>query len=241
MALGTAYRPNSFGVTEILDALSDFVNSIAQCDYTCKPGDFNVDMADKHCNRAKDIMQFCYQHNLEQLVKEPTRVTDRADTILDLVLTNTPSRCKNIKVIHNRCLGDHALVLLDMDIRKPKFYKQIKQQRLLRNINSDAFARDLKLIPWDSIYNLENVDEMVQTFNAYMSQLFDAHAPVRTLTLRDKPKPWITDMLLFMLSLREDALEKAQKDKKDCLNEYNRSQTHVSFEIKLYHCSTLCL
>ncbi|CAH2100185.1 unnamed protein product [Euphydryas editha] len=213
IALGTAYRPESVGVLEAMDALDASLNISAHCDFTCILGDFNIDVSCKDSPKVKELLNFCHHHSLEQLVQEPTRVTDSSQTILDLVITDNSLKCKDIKVIHNNCLSDHALVLLDLNVKKPKIIKQVKYRRTLNNIDIDAFNEDLNSIPWEYISTLSNVDEMVYNFNRYLITLFDIHAPIRKLTIRDKPKPWITDTIKLMMSLRDEALMKARKEK----------------------------
>lgn len=223
LAVGTAYRPESVGVQEALDALSESINSMARCDLTCVLGDFNIDMASPNTPKAQELKHFCHQHNLEQLVKEPTRITQHSETILDLVLTDNSSKCRNVEIIHNYCLSDHALVIVDVDVRKNKIKKELKYKRTLHNINFDYFNADLNHLPWNSIGELQDVNEMVETFNKYILLLFDTHAPTRKIICRDKPKPWITDMLRFMMKLRDDALQKALKTKKESAKEYYRN------------------
>ena len=55
-------------------------------------GDLNADL--KTCNGNK-LTQLCYEHNLQYLVNEPTRITTTSQTILDQILTNAPNfvRC----------------------------------------------------------------------------------------------------------------------------------------------------
>lgn len=223
MSLGTTYRPESVGVIDALDALSESLNSMAPCDYTCILGDLNIDMTHSNSPRVRELKNFCHQNNLEQLVKEPTRITDRSETILDLIMTNSISKCRRVDIIHNHCLSDHALVLLDFDIKKPKLNAQVKIQRTLHNIDIDLFKHDLALIPWESIYALADVNEMVEAFNTYIMQLFDVHAPIRETVIKDRLKPWVTNMVKFMIKLRDNALAKALKDKKDTSRDYYRN------------------
>ncbi|XP_013174571.1 PREDICTED: RNA-directed DNA polymerase from mobile element jockey-like, partial [Papilio xuthus] len=223
LAVGTAYRPESVGVQDALDALSESINSLARCDLTCVLGDINIDMASPKNPKAQELLHFCHQHNLEQLVKEPTRITQHSGTILDLVLTDNASKCRNVQIIHNYCLSDHALVIVDFDIRKSKFKKEIKYRRPLLHINFDSFNADLNRLPWDSIGDLQDVNQMVKTFNSYMLLLFDIHAPIRKIICGVKPKPWITNMIRFMMRLRDQALQRALKVKKESAKDYYRN------------------
>lgn len=223
MALGTAYRPESVNVSEALDSLSEAINSMGHCDDIWILGDLNIDVSQSNTPKVQEFLSFCYQHGLNQIVKEPTRITDHTQTIIDLVMTDKPTICKNVNIFHNNCLSDHALVVVDVNIKKPKLKKHVKYQRALHNINFDKFSEDLKGISWDCFQTLDSVDKMVETFNLIILKLFDLHAPMYKTTVRDKPRPWITSMLKFMMTLRDNALKKANKHKTDSSKEYYRS------------------
>ncbi|KAG6452055.1 hypothetical protein O3G_MSEX007448 [Manduca sexta] len=239
LALGTAYRPESIDVLDALDALSNSIHSMARCNYTCVTGDFNIDLSRMESPQAKDLMSFCYQHNLEQLVREPTRVTDHSETLLDIVMVDSTLKNQRVEVVHNRCLSDHAMVLVDFDVKKPKLAQQVVIKRCLHNIDLDNFNQDLISMPWSNITALESVEQMVDTFNKYILTLFDIHAPIKKLTVRHKPKPWITDMVKFMIDLRDEALIKAQVNKTESSKDYYRSFRNlvtatIEREIKAY-------
>jgi exonuclease III len=147
LAFGTAYRPESVSMEDTLDSLSESINMMASCDYTCILGDLNVNLRHNDSKQAGQLLSFCSQHNLDQLVQEPTRITDITETILDLIITDTANRCKNINVVHNHCLSDHATVMLDFDLKSPKYIKQIKHQRVLHDIITNLFENYLESIP----------------------------------------------------------------------------------------------
>lgn len=223
LALGTAYRPDSVPVRDALDALSESICCMSHCDYVCVLGDMNIDLAQANSSKVLEFTTFCREHGLDQLVKEPTRVTDCTETILDLVITDCIPKVQNLQIIHNRCLSDHAMVLTDFDIKKPKPIKIFKYRRFIKDINVDYFYEDLNSIPWQSICNLNSIDDMIDTFNFYMLSLFEIHAPMKKLIIKEKPKPWITDTVKFMMSLRDEALVKAQRSKSDSSKNYYRS------------------
>lgn len=145
-------------------------------------------------------------------MNEPTRITDSTESLIDVVITGDPSRCRNIRVMHNRCLSDHATILVDFDLKVPKTPKQIIYKRSLHNINDEQFEIDLNSIPWESILQAPSVDEMVTKFNEFILTLFDLHAPIRKITIKDKQKPWITDTIKYMMQLRDEALTRYNRD-----------------------------
>ncbi|CAG9098049.1 unnamed protein product [Plutella xylostella] len=63
----------------------------------------------------------------------------------------------------------------------------------LVKIDQDSLNADIHLINWDSICEMESVDEMVYVFTEYITNLFDRHAPEKTITLRERLPPWLTE------------------------------------------------
>ena len=59
-------------------------------------------------------------YGVEQLISEPTRITSRSSTLIDLCLTNTPSNIVKSGVIH-LSISDHSLVYL---IRKAHIIRE---------------------------------------------------------------------------------------------------------------------
>lgn len=223
LALGTAYRPEDISVQDALDSLSESINVMSHCDYICVLGDLNINLLSVESVQSREFLLFSNQHNMVQLVDEPTRVTDNTESLLDIVLTDDTSRCKNIKVVHNRCLSDHATVMADFDLRKPKFIKQVIYKRSLHNIVENQFNADLNSIPWQCILQEQRVDDMVATFNCFVLALFDLHAPIIKHTIRDRQKPWITETIKLMMHLRDEALKRYHKVKTDAAKLYYRS------------------
>lgn len=80
---------------------------------------------------------------------------------------------------------------------------------------------------------------MVTSFNNFILTLFDLHAPLKKRIIKDKSKPWLTDTLKFMMSLRDDALIKYLKTKTDSAKQYycslkNYVNTAIKHEKKAY-------
>lgn len=223
MSVGTAYRPESVKLTTALDALSESFNVCASCEYVCLLTDFNVDLLSKESHKSKELTTFISHLSLEQVVKEPTRMTDESESLIDLIITNVPDRCKKVTIIHNRCLSDHALVLSEFNIKKAKPMVRFIETRAIRNISIEVFNKDLKSIPWQEVIDMVELDTMIEAFNELIVNLFNKHAPLRRVKLRDTPKPWITEMIRFMMKLRDKALLKSYKKKTSSSKAYYKS------------------
>ncbi len=75
---------------------------------------------------AEKLISLSQDHNLNQLVTEPTR----KDSILDLVFTNNSNIVKKVSVIDG--ISDHEAVLVDLDI-KPNRKRKVKRKKYFVN------------------------------------------------------------------------------------------------------------
>ena len=121
-----AYRPPSLtdpGYLEKLRTLLSRIN-IKQGTTVCLGGDFNVGdiiwktcsvpPGSKHVALSELLIEMANQHNLEQMVLEPTR----RDRTLDLFFTSNPTSLSDVKVIPG--VSDHdGIPMIDVST-KPK-------------------------------------------------------------------------------------------------------------------------
>ncbi|CAG4984494.1 unnamed protein product [Colias eurytheme] len=110
-------------------------------------------------------------------------------------------------------LGGHAMIFADFKIKKPKPITKSFSYRPLKDINCEAFNADLISIPWDDICHIKNIDDMVNAFNSSVLSLFDKHATVKTISVKESQTPWLTSNLRLMMSVRDEAHTKYRKSK----------------------------
>ena len=90
--VGVLYRPPT--TPGFLDKLTQAISKTANFDnqevYIL--GDLNISLLDKSTktsNGFKRYKKFCPLHGLKQIIKSPTRVTDKSKSLLDHILTNS--------------------------------------------------------------------------------------------------------------------------------------------------------
>ena len=83
-------------------------------------GDINVDLLSTATspNRAK-LVEIFDIYGLEQMIKEPTRVTAKSSTLIDLCITSAPTNVVDSGVMH-LSISDHSLVYM---IRKAHYVR----------------------------------------------------------------------------------------------------------------------
>ena len=114
------YRPPNSEM-KIFDSFEIFLK---KCDAESKElliiGDINCNilksLRDSNTNK---LMFLTVLYNLEQLIKEPTRVTNTSSSLVDLILTNQPNNISNSGVI-DLGISDHSLIYA---VKKNKYTK----------------------------------------------------------------------------------------------------------------------
>ena len=83
--LCTVYRPPNSPITFPEDIEKTIVDSLLLGTEVIIIGDLNCNLQG-NCPNGRALSDFCSTFNLTQLVKEPTRVTNRSQTLIDVVL-----------------------------------------------------------------------------------------------------------------------------------------------------------
>ncbi|XP_047038995.1 uncharacterized protein LOC124643913 [Helicoverpa zea] len=211
LLIGTAYRPPWLELHTFLDALTDSISGLAPYDHLILLGDFNVNMLDVDSTKTKELTEFLNHLNIQQLVQTPTHYVGDSSSLIDVVCTDAPTR--NVIVNHISELGHHSFITCETIFKKPTFKPRSVVFRPLKNILEDYFIMDLGNIPWSSVGDMSNVNDMVQTFNFFLNQLFDLHAPLKSMTFKTRPTPWITDNVRLISKMRDEARARFRKTK----------------------------
>lgn len=106
--IGALYRPpdqNNFYqlLEESFVPGSDFKDEVIMI------GDFNTDVSNKEHGMYKAFNVFCQVFDLQQLIKEPTRVAKMSQTVIDLILVSEQSMISQSGVV-NCTMSDHSLI-----------------------------------------------------------------------------------------------------------------------------------
>lgn len=221
LLIGTAYRPNWINPDTFFDSLTDTITSFHNYDYVVLLGDFNIDFLDSTDYKLLKLRQFLQYLNLKQITTEPTHFTDHSATLIDLICTD--ARVRNVDVSLIPTLSKHAFVFATFVIKKDKPVPRYITFRPIKNINLDNFNNDLCSVDWDSIATIPSVNDMIIAFNNAIINLFDMHAPEKRIVAKEKPSPWLTSNVRFMMKLRDKAHARFRISKKDAHKDYYKS------------------
>lgn len=226
LAIGTAYRPEWVNVDEFIDSLTDSVASFSRFDNIVILGDFNINLLDVTDVSSIKLNNFLFYSQLKQIINVPTHFyNDNTETLIDVVITNARTREVTVKLTKE--LSKHAFIGVVLDLRTEKRKPLCMMSRNLVRINMDDFNNHLVSIPWENVLKLYSVDDMVKLFNHHIIQLFDTHAPIKKNLVKQRKLPWLTDTVLIMMRLRDEAHQKFRTTKLKQHKEYYKSLKHL--------------
>ena len=144
--LCVAYRPDDTPLSFFEDTLKPIYTQALLLN---KPiiilGDLNCDGLDSSCHEYAAINSFTREMNLQQLIKEPTRITTTTESLLDVILVSDPSYVRKSGAI-NFPISDHLPVYVVLKLKSPKIFPHYITVRSYKNYDTENFTFDLRLI-----------------------------------------------------------------------------------------------
>ena len=173
-------------------------------------------------------------YNLEQLIEEPTRITESTSTMIDSIFTNTPDNVACSGVSHVG-ISDHSLIYAFRKLSTGRFNVGHKTTyKNFKNFDSGSFRADIGSQNWDDIKSLKDPNDMWRAWKTNFNHIVDKHAPVRVKRVRASKSPWITPLL--MRRMHEQDIQKIKairsKDPTDWVV-FKKLRNSVNNDIKL--------
>ena len=214
--IGTTYRPPQGSPKEFARHIENSLNQITNLDKidVFILGDMNINYADpknpgrKHIKRLEDLF------GMKQLIKDPTRISPRLSSTIDLILTNS-LHILNSGVLHMN-ISDHDVIFVNRKKKKERFVTTFIDARSYVHYDKQDFQNQLLQQDWAEYYTLDTVDEIWDCFLTHVSNVADTLCPTKKIKIKDKPEqdPWITHEILEMIQdkIRFQKLALVSKD-----------------------------
>ena len=182
-------------------------------------------------NRAK-LAEIFDIYGLEQLINEPTRITAKSSTLIDLCITSAPTNVVNSGVMH-LSISDHSLVYM---IRKAHYVRdgvRHIEARTMKNFSSKNFLRDLEQKHWDNVYCFEAPTKIWEIWKCMLMETIDEHAPLRSRRISNRKSPWITNDLRRQIFNRDYLKKKAVSiNDPEAWDQYRQARNQTNNAIK---------
>ena len=191
------YRPNHG------DSISGFVDVMSKlfdkhpCDHIVIVGDFNFPGYDwqsasikQNCQYKtlhKDFLAFLEEHNLSQIIDEPTHVKGNT---LDLACSTQPLRL-SAQVI-SPGVSDHFIISVEFRYESSQKQRNGHQIKLYHKADVDKFQNSLRQTQND-LANMTNVNNMWNVFVDELKIAINTSVPVKQIRSKNMSEPiWFT-------------------------------------------------
>ena len=102
-------------------------------------GDFNCDWLRQDGKiQTKKLVEITETFQLEQIITEPTRITENSQVLIDLFFTNRPRNIIKSGVDHIG-ISDHSLIYIHRKISIPRNKPKVIHTRQFKHYNLEAF------------------------------------------------------------------------------------------------------
>ena len=208
------YRLPTGDVETAINELStsiDYIKSLCKSEFVIM-GDMNVNYRDRH-NIVFDVLkEFERVYNFVQLIRDPTRITARSKSTIDLIWTDIT--CVSESGVIGTILSDHMPVYM---VRKrcceSKEYKYVTG-RSYKNYDVDNFQWDIQSHPkWKDYWkreNEQNPEKLWEIMEEIILECTDMYCPTVRLKVREDSPSWLSKEIVEELYLKDDLYNKAR-------------------------------
>ena len=220
--VGSLYRPPDIHDPEYLETLRSYLARIPTHNgaHHWIGGDFNLADIDwdaectkpypMHGAQCHQLLTITKDTFLEQVVTEPTRVTESNSNILDLFFTNNETLVNQVHVIPG--IGDHEAVFIESSLRPMKKVTSPRKIFQYHKADYEDFKAELRDYTSDFLSKAPSTDinTLWKDFKTKIHQPMEKFIPQKLIRGNKTHKPWI-DKHVRMLQRKRNKLFKKQR------------------------------
>ena len=220
--VGSFYKPPKIHGNEYLETLNSYLARIPTHNgaHLWIGGDFNLADIDweTECikpyptngTQCEQLLTIAKDTFLEQVVKEPTRVTEDSSNILDLFFTNNETLVNQVHVIPG--IADHEAVFIESSLRPQKKTTAPRKIFQYRKADYDGFRAELRDYTSEFLSKApsSDINSLWKDFKGKIHQLMEKFIPQKLFRGDKTRKPWI-DKHVKALQRKRNKLFKKQR------------------------------
>ena len=175
-------------------------------------GDLNYDILKANTN--SHFFQTLSKFNLHNVITEPTRVSKKSSTCIDLIITNHPAIITDTNVLppfHS----DHCTVTTEVTF---KTYKSLAYKKTIwkyDDANLQSIKNKFDSVDWSFINDNDNINLSNEKFNTILTETAEEFIPKVSFTYRPNEKPWMDSVIRKHMRQRDRLYHKAKTKNTD--------------------------
>ena len=157
----------------------------------------------------RSYLEFCFTHSLEQIIANPTSVTDPTATLADHILANTPEKVSQSGVIDDLGLSDHGLIYCTRKTSLPKSHKHNEIfVRSIKGYSAEKVLEILRQIVFPSYLNYPCANNACSDFIYRFVRTINFIAPAKSIREKANSKPWFGNETVSAIHRRDKLYKK---------------------------------
>ena len=231
--LGVIYRSQIY--TDVMTRMDNILNIIPPELETYILGDFNICTLEKSLNSSltKSYLGRLSGAGFENIINEPTRVTDNTESCLDHILGNNIEKVFQCGVMPTG-FSDHFLVYCTRrSVRMPLHSHNRIRIRSMKKYSVESFNNMLSNCDWSTVLNSECVNTAWMNFKTILTNVLNQIAPERDVRIKIRTEPWMTPAILEKIKNRDKIRRKILKGSSDfTYQDFTALRNEVQRDIK---------
>lgn len=197
------YRPPKIGhINEVFDIIENMLpvyNNIVLI------GDLNTDLyTDRAFADKTQLLELVNRLNLHVLPMRPTYHRPNSDSWLDLIILNDLVRVKQFGQTAISGLSYHDMIFVELNLKTRIFVdKRTVTIRDFKNLKVEALLTECKSLNWTDVNLSDDIDNKVQILEDNINVLFNKHVPMRVISKKRNPCPWLNDEIRSLMKQRD--------------------------------------
>ena len=185
--------------------------------------------------KLKSLIDLLFEKIFPQGVVQVVTVATRSwpgqdDSGLDHIYTNKPEK---VSSVYAEFIGgsDHKLIKITRFAKSVQRSVRYVRKRVFKNFDDDKFKQAIQQLSWWDLYCSESPDEAAEILTRKITSVLDHMAPIRTIQVRRRYAPWLSDKTKELIKERNVAHDIACRTKhQDDYRHYKnlRNQTTTS-------------
>ena len=181
--------------------------------------------------KTRNLLHIFDVFNMQNMIKEATRITPLTKTLIDVIATNKPELVRATGVLP---LGitDHSLVYATIRLKQKRPPPVVITVRNFKQFNTENFKADMERTPFYIASVFDDMDDILWAWNQLFRGVCDSHAPLKEIKVRSVSSPWINTIWLKMN--RRFKLFKAAVETKDqnTWADYKRLRNEITSDLR---------
>ena len=138
-------------------------------------GDFNYDLM-KNSTTSRELTNIFNRQSMDQIVKQPTRITQDSSTLIDHIWVNDKRIVNNVQV--GAGLSDHEMLKFKIGIEyKPSECKSYEYREI--NKYADKIVEELEKYDWELEMTGDDPEVKWQKLKGHILTALNKHAPIK--------------------------------------------------------------